>query len=511
MPQQIDVPGMGVVEFPDGMTDDQIVAAIKANMGPLPEVSTAGDVAKSAGIGLVKGGVGLAGLPADAIDLATRGIDYMAGTKTNEAVGKPAADYAGSQALKGYLEKGIGTKLYEPKTTAGQFAQTVGEFAPAAIGGPGSLAARVATRAVIPGVASEAAGQLTQDTELEPYARVVGALGGAVAGGRIAAAQNRPAAAAVPTAEQVANARRAGYQNPVVEALEIRPQAVEQFTDNVRNALRRDRLSERQAGQTYDALETLRVPEFGANHRLADFDATRRLLNNIAGNINNPTDAEAARRAIRAIDAFTLRVPQSAVVAGDARAAGRELFSARANAAANFRSERVTDAIERAVNTAAATHSGGNLQNEIQKQLRNILNNPRMTRGMNDAELEALRRAARGTTLSNLARRVGKVLGGGGGLGQLAAGSAGGALAGFGGMFALPAVGIAANRIGSALTRRQAEQAAELMRARSPLYGQQNLADYLARLNYSARPEITNNALRAFLLSSSAPQLSYQR
>lgn len=31
MPQQIEVPGMGVVEFPDGMTDDQIVAAIKKN------------------------------------------------------------------------------------------------------------------------------------------------------------------------------------------------------------------------------------------------------------------------------------------------------------------------------------------------------------------------------------------------------------------------------------------------------------------------------------------------
>lgn len=31
MPQRIEVPGMGIVEFPDGMTDEQIVAAIKAN------------------------------------------------------------------------------------------------------------------------------------------------------------------------------------------------------------------------------------------------------------------------------------------------------------------------------------------------------------------------------------------------------------------------------------------------------------------------------------------------
>lgn len=32
MPQRIEVPGMGVVEFPDGMTDDQITSAIRANM-----------------------------------------------------------------------------------------------------------------------------------------------------------------------------------------------------------------------------------------------------------------------------------------------------------------------------------------------------------------------------------------------------------------------------------------------------------------------------------------------
>ena len=39
MPQRIDVPGMGVVEFPDGMSDAQISAAITANM-PKPQTET---------------------------------------------------------------------------------------------------------------------------------------------------------------------------------------------------------------------------------------------------------------------------------------------------------------------------------------------------------------------------------------------------------------------------------------------------------------------------------------
>lgn len=34
MPQRIEVPGMGIVEFPDGMSDEQIAAAIRRNMQP---------------------------------------------------------------------------------------------------------------------------------------------------------------------------------------------------------------------------------------------------------------------------------------------------------------------------------------------------------------------------------------------------------------------------------------------------------------------------------------------
>ena len=52
---------------------------------------------------------------------------------------------------------------------------------PAVAGGPESLLARVATRAVLPAVASETAGQLTQGTSAEPFARAAGALAGGFA------------------------------------------------------------------------------------------------------------------------------------------------------------------------------------------------------------------------------------------------------------------------------------------------------------------------------------------
>jgi hypothetical protein len=147
-------------------------------LGQQPQnVSTMGDVAKSAGIGLAKGAIGLAGLPGDAADLASRGYDYMTGSDTNSTV-HPYAQAIGSDNIQKHIENYTG-QFYQPKTTAGEYAQTMGEFAPALFGGPESIATKLATRVAAPALASETAGQLTKGTSLEPYARVAGAVVGA--------------------------------------------------------------------------------------------------------------------------------------------------------------------------------------------------------------------------------------------------------------------------------------------------------------------------------------------
>lgn len=437
-----------------------------------PENSLAG-AGKALVSGLGEGAIALAGLPADAANLATRGIDAVAGTKTNAAVA-PIAGVIGSDAIRKGIERNTGAQFYKPQTSAEKFLRTTAGFLPASIGGPAGIAQRVLTRTVAPGVASEAAGQLTEGTAFEPVARIAGALSGAAGASAATRAVARHNAPPVPTNQQIANATTAGYQGPAAQALEINAGGVNQFVDRVINNLRRDRFSERQAGQTYDLLGSLRTPEFGITHRLQDFDSVRRRLNTIAK--AEGTDGEAARRVIRSIDSFTLRVPQRHVIAGDARAAGRELFEGRANAAANFRSERVQQALERARNTAVATHSGGNLENEIYKQVRTMLNNPRQhLRGWSAEEREALRAVLPGTG-RNALRRVGKVAGGGGGLGQLASGGAGAAIFGWPGAFVLPAIGMTANRAGSALAERRISAVDELLRSRAPAFGAANRA-----------------------------------
>lgn len=83
--------------------------------------------------------------------------------------------------VKEHLSEPLLGDEYKPETTAGEYARTVGEFLPAAVAGPGSIGRRLMTQAVVPGLSSEAAGQATEGTSWEPYARVGGAVAGAMA------------------------------------------------------------------------------------------------------------------------------------------------------------------------------------------------------------------------------------------------------------------------------------------------------------------------------------------
>jgi hypothetical protein len=153
------------------------------------------DVLKSAGAGLVRGASGIAGLPGDLDRLLGAGLDWT-GQKTGIdqhpswntfkkiAIGPETPD---SQDVISAVEKNVTGPLHEPQTTAGKYARTVGEFAPAIVAGPGGVVRRAVTQVAAPALGSEAAGQLTEGTSAEPYAR----LAGAIAGGAGAATASR--------------------------------------------------------------------------------------------------------------------------------------------------------------------------------------------------------------------------------------------------------------------------------------------------------------------------------
>lgn len=179
-------------------TVDEIASSFAAEAPPKMAASeVAGDVAKSAGIGVAKGTIGLAGLPRDMSNLIGSGMGAVEGfvrkkfggeTEDQAAVREAKVAEAKSQApniLPGSSDirrsvEGVTGEFYSPKTTAGKYAQTVGEMVPAVAMGPGGVGRKV-LQALGSGLASEGAGQLASGTAYEPYARVAGALVGGMA------------------------------------------------------------------------------------------------------------------------------------------------------------------------------------------------------------------------------------------------------------------------------------------------------------------------------------------
>ncbi len=147
---------------------------------------TALDVAKQLPSGVVRGVEALPGAIPSALGAIGHGVEYGI-----RSLGLETPEVAESIRQREDLGKQIeaaraknprpspSSFLPQPETTAGQYANTVGEFLPAALAGPGSLGRRILTQDVVPAVTSETAGQVTKGTALEPAARVIGAVTGA--------------------------------------------------------------------------------------------------------------------------------------------------------------------------------------------------------------------------------------------------------------------------------------------------------------------------------------------
>lgn len=145
------------------------------------EVAT--DVVKSAGSGMVKGLVGVGALPGTIEQLGRMGINYanrQFGGKEDIVSNTPQV-FPNYPAAKQIVENKLTGSLYDPQTVPGKYAGTAGEFATGMLF-PAGRASTLGERAMLnvagPAVASETAGQLTEGTAAETYARVAGALVG---------------------------------------------------------------------------------------------------------------------------------------------------------------------------------------------------------------------------------------------------------------------------------------------------------------------------------------------
>lgn len=173
------------VAKPSGPSDEELLTA--AGQPPAPP-NTAEDMAKSFGSGIVRGATSLADMPSDIVQGGLGMVERATGYDIpNWAERGAVALLPGGmqRAITGQSSKDVMARElpsvmgYKPKTTAGKYAGTVGEFVPGALAGPGGIARNIVTGAVLPALGSEFLGQTFEGSSnkyVEPAARLAGAI-----------------------------------------------------------------------------------------------------------------------------------------------------------------------------------------------------------------------------------------------------------------------------------------------------------------------------------------------
>jgi hypothetical protein len=147
MPTRVDVPGMGIVEFPDGMSDAQIAAAIQKSTAPPSRIGTFGN-------SLVKGAAGFGDMIGNGLVNTSNLLIAGYGATKGALGGKDLPDLIPSDALSGYSKIGHATGLIKPEREPTDALGRVIDVTGQVIGGGGvnpAAAARSLSRgAVLP-------------------------------------------------------------------------------------------------------------------------------------------------------------------------------------------------------------------------------------------------------------------------------------------------------------------------------------------------------------------------
>lgn len=375
---------------------------------------TAADIAASLGTGIVRGTAGLIGLPADIgrglANLAIQGGGYLVGADqaklAEEAAraealmsGRTMAAPTSAEVMRGV--ESVTGPMYTPRGTAGEFAETIGEFVPSALAGPGG-AVRKTAMAVVPGVMSEAAGQATEGTAYEPAARIAGGIvGGVAAAGRGSGAAKAMQEAAPDLA--AVNARKSNLYNQLENSgVRFNSRAYANFATNTAAKLDKEGFRPRLHPKT-DALLSEMQGLIGRSPRFVDMDGLRQVAGEIARGPAKEADTQFAIKVLRQIDDFFDSAPMSTANASLTPANVRAMTSEARELSRRSALAREVNAMNR-----VSPYYEGGIENEFRKYMRS-----RRSKRLTDAEKDAFDAVALRETLSDYAaNKIGPVTGG---------------------------------------------------------------------------------------------------
>jgi hypothetical protein len=384
--------------FPDGTSPAVIDRAMKGyaaqqqqGANPIPQfLSHAADAIKNSADPVMRA----LGIPAND---ATRNIAALATT------GKPLY-----QAPK-------------PTTLPAQYAATLGDYSIAAAA-PGSLPQRIA-QAVVPGLASETAGQLTQGTPLEPLARIAGGIAGgaavSAAPGVAAAARGaaKPQKLPIPSLDELQQSKNAAYAAADQAGVRYAPQSVQAMAAGVDKALQDADIDAELNPKASRALQILKDRAAnGQLNSLSDIDRVRKIVSRNVMSSNDPAEQFMGQKIINGIDDFINGATPQDVVAGDPQQAAEFIGNARALNTRFMKMDALQEALKNAEFTAARSGSGGNVDNATRQALDRLRKS--ITNWTPDEE-QALEQAIKGNGAQNLLRLLGKASPEGNGLMQV--------------------------------------------------------------------------------------------
>jgi hypothetical protein len=364
----------------------------------------AGELAGGVASGAARGATQLLGLPGTISDF----VDESLVSGINAAFGFDLQKPKGSILSGGSLQQSLsdvtgGLSEYRAPGTAGEFAGTVGEFLPgAALGGAGVIgkAKNLAQFGIVPGVASEAAGQATEGTSLEPYARLAGAVLSPIA--LKAPSLFLGGSKTTPNIENLKATKTAAYKAADDANVMFTSDDIDDLVGAARKAMDDADFVVGVDTQTAAAMEILKRNS-GKEMSLGQLDKLRQGLYR---RYNSDKTQVAILDMIDAIDGKI----QSNPIASPAMDAAR-LANSRFK-----KSELLNDAFTKATDQAASTGSGGNIANKYRQAVTSIINNPKKARWFTQPEITAMRDFVRPGKIEGVLRLGGKLSPGGNGL-----------------------------------------------------------------------------------------------
>lgn len=431
-----------VVAFPDDMPPEQIKALIASKFpDAVPPQPRATDNHLSQGLSGFNEGLGnILGFPVDATTMAMNagisGINAMGGSlpQINNPVG-------GSDFLKSTLL--APTIAPESQDTGQQMVRRVGqEFGAMAIPGLGPL---VRSSMPLRTAAAEFGATLGSGTGAaiaeqafpgNPWAEFTGqAVGGFLPGGIARTVRSPPRPVSV---DDLRTQKTAAYKATDNLGVAYNPQSYDDLLVNIVTKARADRISPSRHERAYSFIRDM-TGDRGRALSLTELDQLRQTVYRdlIKPSYRNPdmeADAHFGQIIVDEIDDLIGRANPANLVSGNADDAARAMTAAREANKRYRRTETIEEAITKAVRRTESTGSGGNINNALRQNIRQILDNPKKRRNFTQDEVAAMEQLVRQGATENFLRLVGKLSPSGNGL--MAA-------LGIGGTMMNPALGLA--------------------------------------------------------------------